>query len=241
MIQIDKQLFDMYRSLEKLESLDKHYYKKEDFDSRSFRLNNKINIIDSFKYLLFDNSTKNIHNYLIRDIPTIKELDYIYSRVGLIDTLTCYRYQDSFRKKTSRLRKRINRLFMYDNLFFLTFTFDDRKLKKKDVSKVKQETLRKYVNRWLNTYSIDYVGNVDFGSKNGRIHFHCIVATDFKKVDGNTWCYGALNIKKINNKNDKDLATYINKLCSHSLKESTKNQYLLYPRLKYKKNIDNFP
>jgi len=233
MIEIEKQLFDMYKSLEKLESLDKHYYKKEDFNSRSFRLQNKVNIIESFKYLVYDNSTKNIHNYLIRDIPTIKELDYIYSRVGLIDTLTCYRYQDSFRKKTSRLRNRINRLFHYDNLFFLTFTFDDNKLKKKDVTKVKQETLRKYVTRWLKKYSIDYVGNVDFGSINGRIHFHCIVATNYEKINGKTWNYGALNFKKINNKNDRDLATYINKLCSHSLKESTKNQYLLFPKKIY--------
>ena len=40
MIEIEKDLFKLYSSLERLESLDRFYYKKEDFDKRQFRLQN---------------------------------------------------------------------------------------------------------------------------------------------------------------------------------------------------------
>lgn len=230
MIQIENQLFKMYSSLEKLESLDKHYYKKSNYDYRDLRRLLRCDIIDSYDFLKFKNHYKNILNYTFRDIPTIKELDYMYSRVGLLDVITCYRYYDSFRKKTSRLKRRINILFKKNNLFFLTFTFDDSKFRNKKLPS--QKTLRKYVNRWLNLYTCDYVGNVDFGETYGRIHFHCIVSLKESKVIGSTWTKGALHFEQITNKNDKALSLYVNKLCSHALKESTKNQFLLYPKLR---------
>lgn len=230
MIEIEKDLYNMYSSLERLESLDKHYYKNPSYSKRKQRLKNRVDIINSNKYLWFDSCSKDFYKYEIRGLEddVFKLTDFMYSRVGLLDVLTCYRYQDSFRKKTSRLRKRISNILAEDHLFFLTFTFDNDKFRNKNLPK--QETLRKYVSRWLQEYTNDYVGNVDFGEQFGRIHFHCVVSLKQEKVNPTTWKKGAINFQRINNKNDKALALYVNKLCSHALKESTKNQYLLYPK-----------
>lgn len=228
MIEIEKQLFDFYSSLEHLESLDKHYYKKENFNIKDNRRLLRCDIIDSNKYLWFTNYCNNIHKFNMHDLPTMQLLDYMYDRVGLLDIITSYRYTDSFRKKTTRLRNRINRILTNDNLFFITFTFDDDKFRNKKLPS--QKTLRKYVLRWLESYTNDFVGNVDFGAENGRIHFHCVCSLIESKVNHKTWTKGAINFKVINNKNDKALSLYVNKLCSHALKESTKNQYLLYPK-----------
>lgn len=234
MIEIEKELFNMYSSLEKLESLDKHYYKIDTFNNRDFRTFLRCNIIDSNKLDWFNNCSNNIYKHNIRDIPNIQILDFMYSKVGLLDTITSYRFKDSFRKKTIRLRKRIDLILEKDNLFFLTFTFDDKQFKGHKLPS--QQTLRKYVNRWLNWYVNDYVGNVDFGGEKGRIHFHAVVSAKDNIILGNSWFYGALNFKRIKTKNDKALALYVNKLCNHALKESTKQQYLLFPKLKNLKN-----
>lgn len=231
MIEIENQIFKMYSSLEKLESLDKHYYKKDNYNKRLNRLQLKCELIYSNKFDWFNCISKDIHKANLKDVCTMNFYDSLFDRVGMLDSVTSYRLQDSYRKKTERLKKRINRLFKNENLFFLTFTFDDKKVVKNGVW-LKTNTLRKYVTRWLKEYCTDYVGNIDFGGENGRLHFHCVVSCKESKVNGNSWNYGALNFKRINTKNDKKLALYVNKLCSHALKESTKNQYLIYPKKK---------
>lgn len=230
MIQIDTQLIEMYKSLEKLDSLDRHYYKKDNYKKNDNRYLMISNIIESNKLDLFNSCSSKIHNFNKRELNTLPIYDYLLDRVGMLDFVNSYRFQDSFRKKTQRLKKRVELLFTYDNLFFITFTFDDRKLKK-DLKDISQRTLRQYVTRWLKQYGLNYVGNIDFGGKNGRLHFHALVSIKNDRVDNKTWSYGAINFKKVNNKNSSAIALYINKLCSHALKESTKYQYLIYPKI----------
>lgn len=232
MIEIENQLFKMYSSLEKLESLDKYYYKKDNYRIKDNRYFLRSNIIESRKLDLFNLTSKSIYRYNQRELNTLPLYDYLFDRVGMLDLITSYRFMDSYRKKTDRLKKRINRIFELDNLFFLTFTFDDKKVIKNG-KWLKQQTLRRYVVRWLKANCVDYVGNVDFGGENGRIHFHCVCSSIEPLINGKSWKYGALNFKHIYTKNDKRLSLYVNKLCSHALKESTKAQYLIYPKKKY--------
>lgn len=226
---IDKQYFKIFNSLLKLEN------KYNGYNIKDMRTYLKSSVIDSDNLKDFDS----INNSMFRNgFVGNKYLDdFLIDSLGIINYCTCYRFKESYYHKTIRLKKRINRLFKYDNLFFVTFTFDDKKLRKKDLSKYTTKYLRGLVTKWLKTYSIDYVGNIDFGGQKGRLHFHCVIASTLTRIDRKSWKYGALNIKRIVNKDSTKLSLYVNKLCSHALKESTKNQYLIYP----KKILDNFP
>lgn len=70
----------------------------------------------------------------------------------------------------------------------------------------------------------DYIINVDYGSLNGRKHYHGIILTNEEPI---SWQYGFCNFKKIDNCNTKALSTYIIKLTRHSLKV---NEKIIYSR-----------
>lgn len=221
-----KEYYLIEKSINKLNNLDKFYYPKEKkFNKYPYRSQ----LVDDFRYNLVISVAKQEKQLIYRELDYKKYRDYLINRVGVVGIVESLRLRESYRQKTIRLKKRIKKIFKNENLFFLTFTFDNKKFKK-DFELVKHETLRKYVTRWLKNYCIDYVGNVDFGGKNGRIHFHCVVALKEEKVNHKTWLYGALNFEKIYFKDDKSLALYVNKLSAHALKESTKRQTLIYPK-----------
>ena len=221
-----REYFLIEKSIMKLNNLDKHYYPKEEkFNKYPY----KSELIDDIRYNLVVSVSKQEQQLIYRELDYNKYREFLLNRVGVIGIVESLRLRNSFRQKTIRLRSRINRILDRDNLFFITFTFDNKKLRK-DINSIKQESLRKYVTRWLKCYCNDYVGNVDFGGKNGRIHFHAVVSLKESKVNNKTWRYGALNFERIFIKDDKSLSLYVNKLCSHALKESTKRQTLLYPK-----------
>lgn len=182
---------------------------------------------------LFNVITKQQREFASRELNTLYFNDLLLDRVGLCNLVETIRLNDSYKKKLTRLRGRINKLFLKENLFFLTFTFDNSKLRKKDIKLYSERVLRQYVTRWLKKYTNDYVGNIDYGGKNGRVHFHVVCSTKLSRVNGKTWNYGALNFERIITLNDKAIGIYVNKLCLHALKESTKRQTLLYPKKKY--------
>ena len=98
MIDIDNQLFKMYSSLEKLESLDKHYYKIDNYSIRNNRFILKADLVDNKKFDIFNSTCKTIHQYNVRDLYNIELYDYLMDRVGLLDIITSYRLRDSYRK-----------------------------------------------------------------------------------------------------------------------------------------------
>lgn len=159
-------------------------------------------------------------------------------------------------KRVARLRKRINAI-LHNNEFvlFLTLTFNDETL-----AKTSPETRRKYVQRFLTEMKCDYVGNIDFGAKNGREHYHAVVGDI---CDESKWTkYGFINSlwvkignerlrkvpkryeemseeeieKRMQEDNEKRLAKYVAKLTNHAIKETTKRSVILYP--KYKKLVE---
>ena len=212
------------KSLQKLETLDKFYYPKENYNKRQERFNYKSFCLDNNFLDLIYSVGKQQRLLSYYDLNTLNYNDYLLDKIGLTAIVESLRLQESTKKRNIRLRQRIEKIIKSDNCLFLTFTFNNDY-----IDKVKDSNKRIYVVRWLKKYCIDYVGNVDYGEKNGRIHFHCVVSVT-KDIDSNTWKYGAINFKRIYNKDSKSMALYVNKLTNHALKESAKCQYLIYPK-----------
>ena len=139
----------------------------------------------------------------------------------------CKRVANANYEQVKRLKKRIkNMLETSQNCVFLTFTFTDEVL-----AKTSPQTRRTYVVRYLKEHSTEYVGNIDFGGKNGREHYHAVCNS---RVNPKEWEYGALNVQIVRYNPDKPdvtkLAKYVSKLTNHAIKETTKRCALIYSR-----------
>lgn len=125
-------------------------------------------------------------------------------------------------KRFKRVLGHIQNLATLPNvdLVFCTLTFSDEVL-----ASTTAQTRRRYVSRWCKSVSPLYVANVDFGSKNGREHYHAIVCNIVKKEAKEAWKYGFTWFERVrSNKchSEERVSRYITKLTSHALKESTK-------------------
>lgn len=129
----------------------------------------------------------------------------------------------SYRRR-KRLSLRIKKL-LSSSAYFVTLTFTDDVLQTTSA-----DTRRRYVSRFLKAYFTDYIANIDFGSINGREHYHAVVIGDTTNMS--SWDkYGFSHIQAIRSIEDNDkLAKYICKLTNHAIKETTKQQRLIYSR-----------
>lgn len=208
---------------------------KWSFNMYNIDNNLKSKILNSYKYDLYlKNRLANYSMYCATNFKdkTFNEnlrfyLDYDITNDMTYEEITCCdRIYNSFRKRQARLKKRIENMIVTNDCLFLTLTFTDSVL---DTTSF--DTRKKYVLRFLNSLQCAFVGNVDYGSKNDREHYHCVVAIN--NVSCNDWSYGAINFKRIVNKNSLALAKYVAKLTNHALKETTNNSRIIYSR-KYK-------
>ena len=148
-----------------------------------------------------------------------------------IDDITYHRMHN-FNKardcRTYRVKKRIQNYVLTGKAIFLTLTFTDDTL-----NKTNQKTRCRYVKKFLSEECKAYVANIDFGSKNGREHYHAVILPESDMIDYSKWSYGAINGKRIHNteKDLKKVAKYITKLTSHAVKETTGyGQRIIYSR-----------
>lgn len=132
-------------------------------------------------------------------------------------------------QKASRIRKRLVYLLSrYKNIWFITFTFNNNYINKCD------RTKRDLIKMVLNTHDFKYMLNIDYGKKNEREHYHCILATNLD-LDVNQFIQFyyeggfSLSIQCKNGYDDfKRLSKYLNKLTNHCIKATTKRQRILY-------------
>ena len=188
----------------------------------------KAELLKSEVPLYLSQADYNERQLIIRDLPVdLSFRDYLAKEYGFCAILESYRLNNSYNHRISRLRKKISDLIVSDNnIFFLTFTFKNEVL-----YNTSSESRRKYVRRWLKSNCDDFVGNIDFGEKNHREHYHAIVSCD--RVDTKTWLKnGALNFEQVHldSSIDEKLAKYINKFVHHAIKETTKRQHIIYKR-----------
>ena len=132
--------------------------------------------------------------------------------------------------KTNRLREKIKSYLESGPCLWVTLTFTDKTLES-----TSEDTRKQYVRKYLKSNYEDYIANIDYGSKNGREHYHAIIRTDFINVK--EWHqYGAIKVKHIRvNGEDKELSIkrlpkYINKLTNHAVKDTCKRCHIIYSR-----------
>lgn len=149
---------------------------------------------------------------------------------------TCFNFKNARLKRITRCRDKIGASIMAGDGYFLTLTFRDDVL-----SRTNEKTRRIYASRQLKACSTTYVGNIDYGTKNEREHYHALVRSD-EEPDLSWWkehC-GFVKIEKIGN-TETDLvkvAKYTAKLSSHALKASTsKGGKVTAPRIIYSRKI----
>lgn len=135
----------------------------------------------------------------------------------------CNRVNHANNARKNRVQSRV-KLLLEKPCVFLTFTFSDDTL-----LRTSSITRRRYVRQFLDNYGA-YVANIDFGSKNGREHYHAILQT-FEKIDYTAWCKnGALNGQKIIKPNSQALSKYLSKLVNHAIKETTRGCRIIYSK-----------
>ena len=132
-------------------------------------------------------------------------------------------------QKNSRIKKRLVYLLSrFENIWFITFTFNNDYIDKST------RTKRDLMKMVLNTHDFLYMLNIDYGKKNEREHYHCILATNLD-IDINQFIQFyyeggfSLSIQCKKGLYDyKRLTKYLNKLTNHCIKATTKRQRILY-------------
>lgn len=156
--------------------------------------------------------------------------DDLAHRFGFCAILESRRILNANYHRVSRLRSRIESIICgnlnNERSYFVTLTFTNKTLN--TTSKL---TRRRYVTRFLKSISKNnYVANIDYGLKNGREHYHCVLRCSF--LDPKLWKYGRLDYEIINlsSKSVEKLSLYVSKLTNHAIKETTKRSSLIYPK-----------
>lgn len=183
-------------------------------------------LVDVYKnFKLFKYSEYCAYNYgtfLNKNLIEYEDKAYLFAINYSKEWREAERIFNATRSRVTRLRKRISNM-LNENCLFLTLTFTDNVL-----NSTTCETRRTYVTRFLKSFSVPFVANIDFGAKNGREHYHAILQID--KINYSLWPYGALNGKKIINNDSLRLSKYISKLTNHAIKFTTKGSRLIYSR-----------
>ena len=164
------------------------------------------------------------HNFVYDDRSKLDELEALFGwrivRAGINLNRSCY-------KRRERIKNRIEKSILSGKAIFLTLTFTDETL-----AKTNDETRRKYVRRYLKEQCSCYVANIDFGSENGREHYHALVEPIGDAIDYEPWHeYGCIKGEVVRSTKDDVVRTtkYVAKLTNHALKETAG----ISPRLIY--------
>lgn len=179
---------------------------------------------DTFGMVVFDS----IFTYQLNQ--QLRYCENIYCNTPFV-SLTCDYYGESVvnenirlcynrQIRSSRVKSRLLKLIVKSNLFnddtyFCTFTINNRYIN------LPYLTLRKYFTDFLKSNFLSYIGNVDYGSLNGRLHFHAVIRCRGQPTD---WPYGFFKYQRLFNdvENCGCCANYLNKLSNHSTKVCSK-------------------
>lgn len=131
----------------------------------------------------------------------------------------CGRFSDARQKKCKRYADKVCQLLSSHSCIFGTLTLND------DNINVDDDTMRKRIQRFFKNLNCRYICNVDYGFENERKHYHFIA--DVKHIDCNLWKYGYSYFEPIKNKKEFALSDYINKMCNHAMKQTTKNKRIM--------------
>ena len=99
--------------------------------------------------------------------------------------------------RNMRVKKKVNQILQHEHKYFITFTLQDKYLKRD-----KKYLMRK-IKEALRPASL-YIANEDYGSKNGRLHFHALASfnlqLDYTTKDNyvhSIWKYGNIDFLNV--------------------------------------------
>lgn len=126
-----------------------------------------------------------------------------------------------------RLKLRIDYMVKNFDCMFVTFTLNEFGIS------LKMKTLKNKICALLKSLNCYYVGNVDYGKENERLHFHFVIsslAADFIK---DNWAKYGFTYCEIVYGNSYKLSNYVNKITNHGLKGTTQRYQLITSRGDY--------
>lgn len=165
-----------------------------------------------YKRLLF------IHEHHLRDV---RYLGNISNSIAIMEGgdneyLQAERNYEKVNEKRKKSKKRyknyMEKMFKsYYRLYWITITLDS--------AHVNQKTIKRSVNEFLKLNCFDFLCNIDYGEKKGRLHFHSICALK-NMIDSSP--FGRIDIREItmNERSKFLISKYANKLVNHALKST---------------------
>lgn len=132
---------------------------------------------------------------------------------------------DKVRTRKKRYRRRLIKLFNnFDNLFFITLTFDN------DHISNYEKNIKAFLKE-LRKLKISYLCNEDYGSDFGRVHYHMVSPLSNYRVK-KLWSCGWSYAKRIRVSATSfyKISDYCFKLTNHALKDTNKN-YISYYKI----------
>ena len=205
-----------------------------------YKLKSKI-LSDYTNLDLFNKCNKVINKYIYSDSVSDIEYQNALNTLSYLQHTFPTEFKEYSRilhassERVVRLKKRVRDMIYGKPCLFLTLTFTDDNLQSTTA-----ETRRVTVRRFLKSFNVPYIANIDFGKRNGREHYHALLQID--NIDYSLWKFGAIHGLKVRNEikvNDLGevteetiirLSRYIAKLTNHAIKETTKRSAILYSR-----------
>lgn len=120
--------------------------------------------------------------------------------------------KSNFNNMKQRLYDRIYEI-QKNKGYFITLTYKG--------DSINIEKAHKHLKRWCYINCELYIGNIDFGEINGRIHHHIVCVPKHNNLV-KSWKYGNINILKIRDSkiDGRKAVMYVSKLMNHAIKES---------------------
>ena len=175
-----------------------------------------------YAQMLLDTTGEYIYSPM--DLKRAEELQQFYRWFNQEEWAEAHRINKASYARVKRLKSRIASMLESGQCLFLTLTFTNETL-----AKTTEDTRRQFVRRYLKSFDVPYVANIDYGKKNGREHYHAVIQCE--SVDYSKYTYGAINGERIRSADDYvKLSKYVAKLTNHAIKETNKRQVIIYSK-----------
>lgn len=175
-----------------------------------------------YAQMLLDTTGEYIYSEM--DTQRAEELQLYHRMFNLENWQEAHRINKASYARVRRLKTRIASMLKNGECLFLTLTFTDAVL-----SKTTEDTRRQAVRRYLKSFGVPYVANIDYGKKNGREHYHGVI--QIPRINYSAYTYGAINGERIRSVEDyTKLSKYVAKLTNHAIKQTNKRQVIIYSK-----------
>ena len=175
-----------------------------------------------YAQMLLDTTGEYIYSEM--DTQRAEELQLYHRMFNLENWEEAHRINKASYARVRRLKTRIATMLKNGECLFLTLTFTDEVLRK-----TTEDTRRQTIRRYLKSFGVPYVANIDYGKKNGREHYHGVI--QIPRIDYSAYTYGAINGERIRSVEDyTKLSKYVAKLTNHAIKQTNKRQVIIYSK-----------